>query len=99
MHLEGYQDVLFIITYGLAIVMLSSLAAWKHRDPLGWGLIGGLLFPSIFICLLLESHLCPKCKASLSKDEWRLWRCPTCGTLARRTKHDRSLISPHEGTL
>jgi hypothetical protein len=87
MHLNGYQDVFFISTYGLAIVMLSSLAAWKNRNPLGWGLIGGLFFPTSFLCLLLESHLCPKCK------------CPTCGTLARRTKPDRSLIPAHEGTV
>ena len=99
MHLEGYQDVFFIITYGLAMVMLSSLAAWKNRNPLAWGLIGGLFFPTSFLCLLLESHLCPKCKASLSTDEWRLRKCSTCGTLARRMKHDRSLIPTHEGTV
>jgi hypothetical protein len=99
MHLEGYQDVFFIITYGLAIVMLSSLATWKNRNPLGWGLIGGLFFPTSFLCLLLESHLCPKCKASLSTDKWRLRKCPTCGKLARRMKHDRSLIPAHEGTV
>jgi len=78
MHLEGYQDVFFIITYGLAIVTLSSLAAWKNRNPLAWGLIGGLVFPTSFICLLLESHLCPKCRASLTKDEWRLRKCTAC---------------------
>ena len=98
MHLEGYQDLFFIITYGLAIVMLSSLAVWKNRNPLGWGLIGGLFFPTSFLCLLLEAHLCPKCKASLSSDDWSLRRCPACGTLARRMKHDRSLIPAHEGT-
>jgi hypothetical protein len=99
MHLEGYQDVFFLITYGLAIVMLSSLAAWKNRNALAWGLIGGLFFPTSLICLLLETHVCPNCRASLSKDEWRLRRCPTCGTLARRVKHARSLIPPHEGTV
>ena len=99
MHLEGYENVLFILTYGLAIVMLSSLAGWKSRNPLGLGLIGGLFFPTSFICLLLESHLRPKCKTSLSTDEWRLRKCSTCGTLARRMKHDRSLIPAHEGTV
>jgi hypothetical protein len=49
MHLQGYQDVRFLITYGVALVMLSTLAAWKHRNPLGWGVIGGLLFPTSFI--------------------------------------------------
>jgi len=47
----------------------------------------------------LESHLCPKCKASLSTDQWKLRKCPTCGALARRLKHDRSLIPAHEGTV
>ena len=68
MYLEGYQNVFFIITYGLAIVMLSSLAAWKNRNPLAWGLIGGLFFSTSFICLLLESHRCPKSKAFQSTD-------------------------------
>ena len=79
-------DVFFIVTYGLAIVMLSSLAGWKNRNPLAWGLVGGLFFPTSFICLLLESHLCPKCKAPLTQDQWRLRRCPTCGMLARRAE-------------
>ena len=61
MHLEAYQDVLSIITNGIAIVMLSSLAAWKVRNPLGWGLIGALFFPTSFIwklrrCPTLESQ-------------------------------------------
>ena len=92
MHLEGYQDVFFIITYGLGIVMLSTLAGWKNRNLLAWGLIGGLFFPTSFICLLFESHLCPKCKTPLTKDQWRLRRCPTCGSLERRVKHECSLI-------
>ena len=99
MHLESYQDVIAIITYALAIVMLSSLAAWKNRNPLGWALIGALFFPTSLICLLLESHLCPKCKAPLSKDQRRLRRCPTCSTLARRVRQDRSLIPAYEGTV
>src|SRR5436189_5116972 len=99
MHLESYQDVIAIITYALAIVMLSSLAAWKNRNPLAWGLIGALFFPTSLICLLLESHLCPKCKSPLTKGQWRLRNCPTCGPLARRVKHDCSLIPTHEGTV
>ena len=98
MHLEGYEDVFSIITYGVAILMLSSLAGWKNRNPLGWGLIGGLLFPTSFICLLLESHLCPKCNASLSKDEWKLRKCRACGKLAGRMKPELALIPAHEGT-
>ena len=99
MHLEGYEDVFIIITYGVAVLMLSSLADWKNRNPLGWGLIGGLFFPTSFVYLLLQSHLCPKCKASLSTDEWKLRKCPTCGTFTRGVKHDRSLILAHESTL
>ena len=98
MHLEGYEDVFSIITYGVAILMLSSLAAWKNRNPLGRGQIGGLFFPTSLICLLLDSYVCPKCRTSLSADDWRLRKCPTCGTLARRVKHSRSLILAHEGT-
>ena len=39
MHLEGFQDVLVIVTYGLAILILSVIADHKHRNPLVWGLI------------------------------------------------------------
>ena len=99
MHLEGFQEVLYIITYGLAIVILSILADWKNRNPLAWGLIGGLFFPCSLICLLLETHVCPQCKQPLTKDQWRLRRCPTCGTLARRIKYGGSLIPAHERTV
>ena len=99
MQLEGFQDVLFIITYGLAIVILSILADCKNRNPLAWGLIGGLFFPTSLICLLLETHVCPKCKQPLTKLQWKQRSCATCGTLAQRTKHDRSLIPAHEGTV
>jgi hypothetical protein len=84
MHLEGYQDVFFLITYSLGFVMLSSLAGWKNRNPLAWGLIGGLLFPVSFLWLLLEPHLCPKCKVALRTDDWKLRHCPACGSLSRR---------------
>jgi hypothetical protein len=86
MHLEGYQDVFFLITYGLAIVMLSSLATWKNRNPLGWGLIGGLFFPTSFICLLLESHLCPKFKAPLTKQHWRLAEVPNLRLVGEKSQ-------------
>jgi hypothetical protein len=99
MHLEGFQDVLYIITYGLAILTLGLIADRKNRNPLAWGLLGGLFFPTSFICLLLESHLCPKCKAPLTKGQWRLRRCPTCGTWARRVKYEGSLNPAHEGTV
>jgi len=99
MHLEGYQDVLLIITYGLAIVMLSALADWKNRNFLAWGLIGGLFFPTSFIYLLFDSHLCRKCKAPLTKDQWRLRRCPTCGDLAKKAGHDGSSNPAREEPL
>jgi hypothetical protein len=99
MHLEASEDVLFFMTYGFAILVLSLLADRKNRNPLAWGLIGGLFFPCSFICLLLESHLCPECRGPLTQDQWRLRRCPTCGTLAGRIKHDCSLIPAHEGTV
>jgi len=99
MHLEGFYDVLYIITYSLAILILSCIADGKNRNPLGWGLIGGLFFPTSLICLALEPKLCPKCKEPLTKDERRLRSCPTCGTLVKRVKHGRSLIPTHEGTV
>jgi hypothetical protein len=40
MHLEGLQDALVIVTYGLAILILSIVADHKNRNPLVWGLIG-----------------------------------------------------------
>lgn len=99
MHLEdGYQDVFFFSTYALGIVILSSLASWKGRNPLSWGLIGGLLFPTSLIFLLVESHLCPKCKGALTAAEWKVRKCPICGTLAR-SKHKRSSIPAHEGAI
>ena len=39
MHLEGLQDVLAIVTYGLAILVLSIVADQKNRNPLAWGLV------------------------------------------------------------
>jgi hypothetical protein len=90
MHLEGFQDVLFIITYGLAIVILSLLADRKNRNPLAWGLIGGLFFPTSLICLVLEPHLCPKCKGPLTKLQWKQRSCPTCGTVRKRVVHARA---------
>jgi hypothetical protein len=79
MHLEAYQDVLVIITYGLAIVMLSLVADRKHRNPLVWGLIGGLFFPCSLIYLAFLPRLCPKCK-----DECKGGTCPNCGTVLDR---------------
>ena len=76
MHLEGFQDVLFIITYGLAIVILSLLADRKNRNPLAWGLIGGLFFPCSLIYLACLPRLCPKCK-----DECKGRTCPNCDTV------------------
>ena len=50
MHLEGFQDVLVIVTYGSAILILSVVADRMNRNPLAWGLFGGLFFP-------LQPHL------------------------------------------
>ena len=82
MHLQGYQDVFFIITYAVALVMLSSLAAWKNRNPLGWGLIGGLFFPCSLIYLAFLPRLCPKCKS-----ECKEGTCPNCGNVLERAGH------------
>jgi len=62
MHLVGFQDVLAIVTYGLAILVLSVVADQKNRYPLAWGLVGGLFFPCSLIYLAFLPRLCPKCK-------------------------------------
>jgi hypothetical protein len=82
MYLEGSQDVLYIITYGLAIVILSTLADCKHRNPLAWGLIAGLLFPCSLIYLAFLPRLCPKCKA-----ECKERTCPNCDAMLERVVH------------
>lgn len=62
MHLEGFQDVFVIVTYGLAIFILSMVADRKNRNPVAWGLIGGLFFPCSLIYLALLPGICSKCK-------------------------------------
>ena len=91
MHLEGLQDVLVIVTYGLAILILSIVADRKNRNPLVWGLIGGLLFPCSLIYLAFLPRLCPKCQ-----DECKGRTCPNCDTVLERVVHNpaaRPLLS------
>ena len=82
MHLEGFQDVLYIITYGLAIVIPSLVADRKNRNPLGWGLIGELFFPCSLIYLAFLPHLCSKCKGECNGRT-----CPICDTVLERVVH------------
>ncbi len=82
MHLEGFQDVLYIITYGMAIVILSTLADGKNRNSLAWGLIGGLLFTCSLIYLAFLPRLCPKCKAERNGRT-----CPNCDAVPERLVH------------
>jgi hypothetical protein len=82
MHLEGFQDALVIITYGLAIVILSVVADRKNRNPLAWGLIGGLFFPCSPIYLAFLPRLCPK-----FKDECKRRTCPNCDAVLERVVH------------
>jgi hypothetical protein len=79
MQLEGFQEVLYIITYGLAIVILSIVADRKNRNPLGWGLIGGLFFPCSLLYLAFQPRLCPKCKG-----ECKGRTCPNCEPVPER---------------
>jgi len=72
MHLEGFQDVLYIITYGLAVVILSILADCKNRNPLAWGLIGGLFFPCSLIYLAFLPRLARNAKASAREGPARI---------------------------
>jgi hypothetical protein len=84
MHPEGSQDVLVIITYGLAILILSIVADRRNRNPLG--LIGGLFFPCSLIYLAFLPGLCPKCKG-----ECKGRTCPDCDTVLER-------VVPHPAT-
>lgn len=79
MHLEGFQDVLCIITYGVAIVILSIVADCKNRNPLAWGVIGGLFFPCSLIYLACLPRLCPRCK-----NECKGRTCPNCDTVLEK---------------
>jgi len=79
MHLEGFQDVLAIVTCGLAILILSIVADRKNRNPLVWGLIGGLFFPCSLIYLAFLPGLCPKCKG-----EWEGRTCANCEPVPER---------------
>jgi hypothetical protein len=87
MHLEGFQDVLVIVTYGVAILLLSVVADRKHRNPLVWGLIGGLFFPCSLIYLAYLPRLCPKCKA-----ECKGRTCPNCDAVLERIVHDPAIL-------
>jgi hypothetical protein len=82
MHLVGFQDVLAIVTYGLAILVLSVVADQKNRYPLAWGLVGGLFFPCSLIYLAFLPRLCPKCK---DKCKGRI--CPACDTVLESVVH------------
>ena len=82
MHLEAYQDVLYIITYGLAVVILSIVANRKNRNPLVWGLIGGLCFPCSLLYLAFQPRLCPECKG-----EGKGRTCPNCDTVLEGVVH------------
>ena len=82
MDLEGFQDVLAIVTYGVAILVLSVVADQKNRNPLAWGLVGGLFFPCSRIYLAFLPRLCPKCKG-----ECKGRICPTCDTVLESVAH------------
>jgi len=82
MYLESSVDVLVIIIYGLAILMLSIVADGKNRNPLAWGLVGGLFFPGSLIYLAFLPGLCPKCRG-----ECKGRTCPNCDTVPERFLH------------
>jgi hypothetical protein len=87
MQLEAFHDVFLIVTYGLAIVILSILADRKHRNPLVWGLIGALCFPCSLIYLAFLPRLCPKCKIEC-KDK----TCPDCDPVPEAVVHDPAIL-------
>ena len=82
MHLEDFQDVLVIVTYGSAILILSVVADRKNRNPLSWGLLGGLFFPCSLIYLAFLPHLCLKCKGECKGRTY-----PICDTVLESFVH------------
>jgi hypothetical protein len=82
MHLEVSQDVAFILTYGVGIVILSIISDRKNRNPLGWGLFGGLFFPCTLIFLAFLPRLCPKCKGDCMGNT-----CPNCKMVMGTAAH------------
>jgi hypothetical protein len=89
MHLEAFPGVFYLVTYGLAVVVLGILAKRKYRNPLTWGLIGGLFGPCSLIYLVFLPCLCPKCKAAC---EGKV--CPNCDAGMNRV-----LIQPAKAPL
>ena len=88
MPLEVSQDVAFIIAYGLGIVILSIISDCKNRNPLAWGLFGGLFFPCSLIYLAFLPRLCPNCKSDCMGKT-----CPNC-SLKQATVVDYPTKSP-----
>jgi len=60
---------------GLLAILNGALAAKKHRNALGWAILG-IFVPGIFAYLVRLPNLCPRCKAPLI-ERWH-GVCPRC---------------------
>jgi hypothetical protein len=89
MHLEAFPDAFYLVTYGLAVVVLGLLADHKNRNPLTWGFIGGLFGPCSLIYLAFLPRRCPNCKAACEGGG-----CPNCDAVLNRV-----LIQPAKAPL
>ena len=70
--------------FGLACIfglVIGIMAIRKNRSFLLWGFFGFFTFLVAGIALAFSSYLCPKCKKSLTNQQWRDRTCPTCGKI------------------
>ena len=73
MYLAAFADVFYLSIYGVGVMVLSIVVHRKHRNPLAWGLIGGLFGPCSLIYLSFLPRVCPKCRGACNGRA-----CPNC---------------------
>lgn len=62
-------------------IVIALFATRKNRSPVGWGIFGVLFAVPTALVLCFMPFLCPKCRKSLSNDQWNSRICPNCGKL------------------
>ncbi len=83
MYLAAFPGVFYLSIYGVGVVVLGIVAHGKNRNPLAWGLIGGLFGPCSLIYLLFLPRVCPKCKEAC---QGRV--CPNCDDGLKRVLNE-----------
>ncbi len=59
-------------------VVVGLLAKRKNRNPIGWGIAGGLFFLIALLILAFLPYLCPKCKQKISTTDAKAGNCSKC---------------------